>query len=127
MVGRWPPSGKILKSLWRKQTSLLLSEKKVHGCGKECAELDIVLPDCTDIKGLEQLASQFEANASRSVFRDCVGALDGLTVFVKAPSAAEAENVLAYYSGHYKHGDSLNVHIRRCEMFSLNFHGETYP
>ena len=74
----------------------------------ECAELDIVLPDCTDIKGLEQLASQFEANASRSVFRGCVGALDGLTVFVKAPSAAEAENVLAYYSGHYKH-DSLNV------------------
>ena len=74
----------------------------------ECAELDIVLPDCTDIKGLEQLASQFEANASRSVFRGCVGALDGLTVFVKAPSAAEAKNVLAYYSGHYKH-DSLNI------------------
>ncbi len=35
-------------------------------------------------------------------------ALDGLTVFVNAPTASEAENVLAYYSGHYKH-DSLNV------------------
>jgi hypothetical protein len=37
-----------------------------------------------------------------------VGALDGLTVFIIAPTASEAENVLAYYSGHYKH-DSLNV------------------
>jgi hypothetical protein len=34
--------------------------------------------------------------------------LDGLTVFVNAPTASEAENVLAYYSGHYEH-DSLNV------------------
>ena len=74
----------------------------------DCPDLEIRLPDCKDIEALELIASQFEANASRSVFRGCVGALDGLTVLIKAPSAAEAENVLSYYSGHYKH-DSLNV------------------
>jgi hypothetical protein len=74
----------------------------------DCSDLKIRLPEYTNIEALELLASQFEANASRSVFRGCVGALDGLTVLIKAPSAAEAENVLAYYSGHYKH-DSLNV------------------
>jgi hypothetical protein len=73
----------------------------------DCSDLEIRLPECTNVKALELLASQFEANASRSVFRGCVGALDGLTVLIKAPSAAEAENVLAFYSGHYKH-DSLN-------------------
>jgi hypothetical protein len=74
----------------------------------DCSDLEIRLPDPTNIEALEQLASQFEASTSRSVFWGCVGALDGLTVLIKAPSAAEAENVLAYYSGYYKH-DSLNV------------------
>ena len=73
-----------------------------------CAALEIRLPDASDISALQLLASQFEGNASVPVFRGCVGALDGMTVFIKAPTAAEAENVIAYYSGHYKH-DSLNV------------------
>jgi hypothetical protein len=37
-----------------------------------------------------------------------VGALHGLMVFINAPTETEAENVSAYYSGHYKH-DSLNI------------------
>ena len=73
-----------------------------------CPVLEIRLPDASDIDELRRLASHFEAHASRPVFRGCVGALDGLTVLIKAPSASEAENVLAYYSGHYKH-DSLNI------------------
>ena len=73
-----------------------------------CPTLEIRLPDSSDIDALKKLASQFEATASRPVFRGCVGALDGLTALIKAPSSNEAENVLAFYSGHYKH-DSLNV------------------
>ena len=74
-----------------------------------CPDLEITLPDITDTDAaLKLLPAQFKANATRPVFRGCVGALDGLTVFIKAPTAAKAENVLAYYSGHYKH-DSLNV------------------
>ena len=61
----------------------------------DCPELEIRLPDNTDIEALELLASQFEAQASQSVFRGCVGTLDGLTVLIKAPTAVEAENVLA--------------------------------
>ena len=44
-----------------------------------------------------------------------------LTVLIKAPLAAEAENVLAYYTGHYKH-DSLNVEAmsdHRGKFFTL--------
>ncbi|KAI2498843.1 nuclease [Fragilaria crotonensis] len=70
--------------------------------------LEITLPDSSDIEALKKLSSQFEAHTSRPVFRGCVGVLDGLTALVKAPSAKEADNVIAYYSGHYKH-DSLNV------------------
>ena len=73
-----------------------------------CPNLEIRLPDNTDIKALKLLASQFKANSSRPVFRGYVGALDGLTVFIKAPSATETENAFAFYSGHNKH-DSLNV------------------
>ena len=73
-----------------------------------CAALEIRLPDASDITALQLLASQFEGNASVPVFRGCVGALDGMTVFIKAPTAVEAENVLAYYSGHYKH-ESVNA------------------
>jgi hypothetical protein len=73
-----------------------------------CPILEIWLPDSSDIDALQELASQFGRKASVPVFRGCVGALDGMTVFVNAPTASEAENVLAYYSGHYKH-DSLNV------------------
>ncbi|KAI2508591.1 nuclease [Fragilaria crotonensis] len=73
-----------------------------------CPTLEIRLPDSSDIEGLQRLALQFEATASSPVLIGCVGALDGLTVFVNSPTASEAENVLAYYSGHYKH-DSLNV------------------
>jgi hypothetical protein len=50
----------------------------------DCSDLKIRLPEYTNIEALELLASQFEANASRSVFRGCVGALDGLTVLIKA-------------------------------------------
>jgi hypothetical protein len=70
--------------------------------------LEITLADSSDIDALKKLVSQFEAHTSRPVFRGCVGVLDGLTALVKAPSAKEADNVVAYYSGHYKH-DSLNV------------------
>jgi hypothetical protein len=50
----------------------------------------------------------FETHASRPVFMDCVGALDGLMALIKAPSENEAENLLPCFSGHYKH-DSLNI------------------
>jgi hypothetical protein len=43
----------------------------------DCYDLEIGVPEYTNIKALELLASQFEANASRSVFWVCVGALDG--------------------------------------------------
>ncbi|KAI2498388.1 nuclease [Fragilaria crotonensis] len=82
--------------------------KKFMNAVVTCTALEIRLPDASDITALQLLASQFEGNASVPVFRGCVGALDGMTIFIKAPTAAEAENVLAYYSGHYKH-DSLNV------------------
>ncbi len=80
-----------------------------------CPNLEIRLPDTTNIKALKLLASQFKANASRPVFRGYVVAVDRLTVFIKASFATEAENVLAFYSGHNKH-DSLNVQAM------LNFH-----
>jgi hypothetical protein len=73
-----------------------------------CPTLEIWLPDSLDVEGLQRLALQFEATASSTVLRGCVGALDGLKVFVHASTASEAKNVLAYYSGHYKH-NSLNV------------------
>ena len=68
-----------------------------------CPTLEILLPDSSDVEGLQRLALQFESSASLPVLRGCVGALDGLTVFVNTRTASEAENVLAYYSGHYKH------------------------
>jgi hypothetical protein len=37
-----------------------------------------------------------------------VGVLDGILVKIHAPTAKESENVLAYFSGHYK-CDGLNV------------------
>ena len=58
-----------------------------------CPELEIQLPDCTDIESLECLSLQFEAGESRPVCRGCVGAVDGLTVFINAPKASETENV----------------------------------
>lgn len=75
---------------------------KIMEADMACPVLEILrLPGTTtDIDALKLLAAQFEAKASRPVFRGCVvGALDGLTVFIKAPSAAETENVflLAYY------------------------------
>ena len=73
-----------------------------------CPTLEIWLPDSSNVEALQGLALQFEATASSPVLRGCVGALDGLTVLIKAPTASEAENVLTDYSGHYKH-DSLNV------------------
>ena len=47
-----------------------------------CAALEIRLPDASDITALQLLASQFEGNASVPVFRGCVGALDGITIFI---------------------------------------------
>jgi hypothetical protein len=93
--------------------------KKVYGVSKGnfyclmkavvgCPTLEIWLPDSSNVKALQGLALQFEATASSPVLRGCVGALDGLTVLIKAPTASEAENVLTDYSGHCKH-DSLNV------------------
>ncbi len=92
--------------------------KKVYGVSKghfcylrskfmnavvRCPTLEIWLPDSSDVEGLQRHALQFESTASSPVLRGCVGALDGLTVFVNTRTASEAENVLAYYSGHYKH------------------------
>jgi hypothetical protein len=79
-------------SLWKKFMNAVVT----------CAALEVRLPDASDITALQLLALQFEGNASVPVFRGCVGALDGMTVFIKAPTAAEAKNVLAYYSGHYE-------------------------
>jgi hypothetical protein len=59
-----------------------------------CPTLEIWIPDSSDVEALQGLALQFEATASSPVFRGCVGALDGLTVFIIAPTASEAENVL---------------------------------
>jgi hypothetical protein len=107
MVGRWTVAG-YKEGLWSEQISLPFMAKKFMSAVVTCAALEIRLPDASDITALKLLASQFEENTSVPVFRGCVGALDGMTVFIKAPTAAEAENVLAYYSGHYK-CDSLNV------------------
>ena len=65
----------------------------------------------TCIEALKVLASQFEASASRPVFRVCVGALDRLTAFIKSPSATKTENALAYYPGHHYKHDSLNAQV----------------
>jgi hypothetical protein len=53
-----------------------------------CPTLEIWLPDSSDVEGLQRLALQFEATASSPVLRGCVGALDCLTVFVRAPTAS---------------------------------------
>jgi hypothetical protein len=73
-----------------------------------CPTLEKCLPGSSDVEGLQHLALQLEATGSSPVLRGCVGALNGLTLFASAPTASEAKNVLAYYSGYYKHG-SLNV------------------
>jgi hypothetical protein len=103
--GQWPDIKKVYGvskgHFYRLRTKFM---KAVVGS----PTLEIWLPDSSDVEALQGLARQFEATASSPVLRGCVGALDGLTVFIKAPTASEAENVLAYYSGHYKH-DSLNV------------------
>jgi hypothetical protein len=70
--------------------------------------LEITLPNSSDIDALKKLSLQFEAHTSRPVFRGWVGELDGLTALVNAPPAKEADSVVAYYLGHYKH-DSLTV------------------
>jgi hypothetical protein len=108
---RWLAGGQwqdIKKVYGVSKSHFYLLRKKFMNAVVTCAALEIRLPDASDITALQLLASQFEGNASVPVFRGCVGALDGMTVFIKAPTAVEAENVLAYYSGHYKH-DSLNV------------------
>jgi DDE superfamily endonuclease len=108
---RWLAGGQwqdIKKVYGVSRTHFYFLRRKFMNAVMACPVLEIKLPDVSDIDALKKLASQFEANASRPVFRGCVGALDGLTVLIKAPSASEAENVLSYYSGHYKH-DSLNV------------------
>lgn len=103
--GQWPDIKKVYGvskgHFYRLRTKFM---KAVVGS----PTLEIWLPDSSDVEALQGLARQFEATASSPVLRGCVGALDGLTVFIKAPTASEAENVLAYYSGHYKH-DSLNA------------------
>ena len=103
--GQWPD---IKRVFGVSRSYFFFLRRKFINAVMACPELEIQLPDCTDIESLERLSLQFEAGASRPVFRGCVGAVDGLTVFINAPKASETENVLAYYSGHYKH-DSLNV------------------
>ncbi len=83
-------------------------QKKFMNAVVTCTVLEIRLPDASDITALQWVALQFKENASVPEFSGCVGALDGMTVLLKAPTAVEAENVLADYSLHYKH-DSLNV------------------
>ncbi len=108
---RWLAGGQwqdIKKVYGVSKSHFYLLRKKFMNAVVTCAALEIRLPDASDITALQLLASQFEGNASVPVFRGCVSALDSMTVFIKAPTAVEAENVLAYYSGYYKH-DSLNV------------------
>jgi hypothetical protein len=47
-----------------------------------CPTLEIWLTDSSNVEGLPCLALQFEATASSPVLRECVGALDSLTVFL---------------------------------------------
>ena len=108
---RWLAGGQwqdIKKVYGVSKSHFYLLRRKFMNAVVTSSALDIRLPDVSNISALQLLASQFEGNASVPVFRGCVGALDGMTIFIKAPTAVEAENVLAYYSGHYKH-DSLNV------------------
>jgi hypothetical protein len=49
-----------------------------------------------------------------------VGVLDGTLVKIHAPMAKESENVLAYFSGHYK-CDGLNVLSRQWQIISAGF------
>jgi DDE superfamily endonuclease len=111
MSSRWLAGGQwqdIKKVYGLSRSHFYFLRRKFMDAIMACPVLEIRLPDSADIEGLKRLASHFEAHASRPVFRGCVGALDGLTALIKAPSASETENVLAYYSGHYKH-DSLNI------------------
>jgi hypothetical protein len=103
--GQWPDIKKVYGI--SRSHFYFLRMKFIHAV-MACPALEIRLPDSSDIGALEKLSSEFEAHTSKPVFRGCVGVLDGLTALIKAPSAKEADNVLAYYSGHYKH-DSLNV------------------
>jgi hypothetical protein len=80
--------------------------------------LKTTFPNSSDIDALKKLSLQFEAHTSRPVFRGWVGELDGLTALVNAPPAKEADSVVAYYLGHYKH-DSLTVQAmsNHCDKF----------
>ena len=98
--GQWLDIKKVLYKVSKSHFYSL--RNKFMNAVVTCAALEIRLPDASDIMTLQLLALQFEGNASVPVFRGCVGALDGMTVFIKAPTAAEAKNVLAYYSGHYE-------------------------
>jgi hypothetical protein len=114
MVGmslRWLAGGQwqdIKKVYGVSKSHFDLLQKMFVNAVVRCAALEIGLPDASNTTALQLLASQFGWNAPVPVFRGCVGALDRMTIFIKAPTAVEAENFLAYYSGHYKH-DSLNV------------------
>jgi DDE superfamily endonuclease len=103
--GHWPD---IKKVYGISRSHFYFLRMKFMRAVMACPALEIRLPDSSDVVALKKLASDFEAQTSKPVFRGCVGVVDGLTALIKAPSAKEADNVLAYYSGHYKH-DSLNV------------------
>jgi hypothetical protein len=94
--GQWLDIKKVLYKVSKSHFYSL--RNKFMNAVVTCAALEIRLPDASDIMTLQLLALQFEGNASVPVFRGCVGALDGMTVFIKAPTAAEAKDVLAYYS-----------------------------
>ena len=74
----------------------------------DCSELCICCPANNDIAALKRQAALFESRSSKSVFRGCVGVLDGLLVKIQAPTEEESANVLAYFSGHYK-CNGLNI------------------
>jgi hypothetical protein len=73
-AGQWPDIKRVF-GIGRSYFFFL--RRKFINAVMACPELEIRLPDCTDIEDLECLSLQFEASASRPVFRGNVGAEDG--------------------------------------------------
>jgi hypothetical protein len=96
-----------------------------------CPELDgnVYSTDHTD-PALNARAAEFSRrSAFPSVFRHCVGAIDGLFIKTRQPTKAEVSNVRAYYSGH-KRGFGLNMQAvcnSQCRFiaFACNTAGST--
>ena len=67
----------------------------------KCPELELKFP--TSVPECIRLARGFEMKSENGIISNCVGAVDGYLLAIKAPSKHDSGgNVRSYFSGHYK-------------------------